>query len=177
MVLPAAVLFATVFSIGAFTRHAEITAAKASGISFYRIIMPIFLGAVLAVRPGPRRSANGRRSRTRDAASCCNEDKSGTGGVAIQFRLRRRVRPRVQGRRAAHGSGRMQRLQIERKGAGPDYPTYVLIADSAMYEPNERSDWVLAKGAMNVDPRHRIDVHDVVRRGVRQAIRPSGRSR
>ena len=29
MVLPAAVLFATVFSIGGFTRHSEITAAKA----------------------------------------------------------------------------------------------------------------------------------------------------
>src|SRR3954470_8660677 len=48
MVLPAAVLFATVFSIGGFTRHAEITAAKASGISFYRLIAPILLGDVLA---------------------------------------------------------------------------------------------------------------------------------
>ncbi|HTE44824.1 MAG TPA: LptF/LptG family permease, partial [Gemmatimonadaceae bacterium] len=48
MVIPAAVLFATVFSIGGLTRHAEITAAKASGISFYRLIMPIFLGAILA---------------------------------------------------------------------------------------------------------------------------------
>src|SRR5438477_3508631 len=48
MVLPAAVLFATVFSIGSFTRHAELTAAKASGISFYRLIAPILLGAILA---------------------------------------------------------------------------------------------------------------------------------
>src|SRR6185503_11195175 len=48
LVLPAAVLFATVFSIGGFTRHAEVTAAKASGISFYRLIMPILLGAVFA---------------------------------------------------------------------------------------------------------------------------------
>src|SRR3954453_6585423 len=48
MVLPAAVLFATVFSIGGFTRHSEITAAKASGISFYRLIAPILIGAVLA---------------------------------------------------------------------------------------------------------------------------------
>ena len=31
LILPAAVLFATVFSIGAFTRHSEITASKASG--------------------------------------------------------------------------------------------------------------------------------------------------
>src|SRR5512135_860391 len=48
MVLPAAVLFATVFSIGAFTRHSEVTAAKASGISFYRLIMPILIGSLLA---------------------------------------------------------------------------------------------------------------------------------
>src|SRR5215216_483669 len=48
MVLPAAVLFATVFSIGALTRHAEVTAAKASGISFYRLIMPIMIVAVFA---------------------------------------------------------------------------------------------------------------------------------
>jgi lipopolysaccharide export system permease protein len=48
MVLPVAVLFATVFSIGTFTRYSEITAAKASGISFYRFIAPILLMATLA---------------------------------------------------------------------------------------------------------------------------------
>ncbi|HEY0929659.1 MAG TPA: LptF/LptG family permease [Gemmatimonas sp.] len=49
MVLPAAVLFATVFSIGTFTRYSEITAAKASGISFYRFIAPILVMATLAM--------------------------------------------------------------------------------------------------------------------------------
>lgn len=48
MVLPVAVLFATVFSIGTFTRYSEITAAKASGISFYRFIAPILFMATLA---------------------------------------------------------------------------------------------------------------------------------
>lgn len=48
MVLPVAVLFATVFSIGTFTRYSEITAAKASGISFYRFIAPILVMATLA---------------------------------------------------------------------------------------------------------------------------------
>src|SRR5215217_3372942 len=48
LILPAAVLFATVFSIGAFTRHSEITAAKASGISFYRLVSPVYAGAVMA---------------------------------------------------------------------------------------------------------------------------------
>ena len=48
LVMPAAVLFATVFSIGALTRHSEITAAKASGISFYRLTRSIYFGAVFA---------------------------------------------------------------------------------------------------------------------------------
>src|SRR5688572_6296649 len=45
LILPAAVLFATVFTIGALTRHSELTAAKASGISFFRVILPIVWGA------------------------------------------------------------------------------------------------------------------------------------
>ena len=52
MALPAAVLFATVFTIGAFTRHSEITAAKASGISFHRFIRPIALGALVSTGLG-----------------------------------------------------------------------------------------------------------------------------
>ena len=52
LVLPAAVLFATVFTIGAFTRHSELTAAKASGISFHRFILPIALGALGATFVG-----------------------------------------------------------------------------------------------------------------------------
>ena len=49
MVLPAAVLFATVFTIGSLTRHSELTAAKASGISFYRLLVPIFGGAAIVM--------------------------------------------------------------------------------------------------------------------------------
>ncbi|HET6230655.1 MAG TPA: LptF/LptG family permease [Longimicrobiaceae bacterium] len=38
---PIAALVATVFTIGGMTRHQEISAAKAGGVSFYRIILPI----------------------------------------------------------------------------------------------------------------------------------------
>lgn len=51
-VLPAAVLFATVFSVGGFTRHAELTAAKASGMSFHRVVRPIFVLSVFAAALG-----------------------------------------------------------------------------------------------------------------------------
>ncbi|HEU4452311.1 MAG TPA: LptF/LptG family permease [Longimicrobium sp.] len=38
---PIAALVATVFTIGGMTRHQEITAAKAGGVSFYRLFLPI----------------------------------------------------------------------------------------------------------------------------------------
>jgi lipopolysaccharide export system permease protein len=38
---PIAALIATVFTIGGMTRHQELTAAKAGGVSFYRIFLPI----------------------------------------------------------------------------------------------------------------------------------------
>jgi lipopolysaccharide export system permease protein len=47
---PIAALIATVFTIGNMTRHQEITAAKAGGVSFYRLAAPlVLLAAVLSV--------------------------------------------------------------------------------------------------------------------------------
>ncbi|HET8657255.1 MAG TPA: LptF/LptG family permease [Longimicrobiaceae bacterium] len=45
--LPIAALVATVFAIGNMTRHQEITAAKAGGVSFFRLIAPLVLAAGL----------------------------------------------------------------------------------------------------------------------------------
>lgn len=47
-IIPAAVLVATVFTVGNLGRHSELTAAKAGGISFHRFVLPIYVGAVLA---------------------------------------------------------------------------------------------------------------------------------
>jgi lipopolysaccharide export system permease protein len=48
--MPIAALIATVFTIGNMTRHQEIAAAKAGGVSFYRLLRPILvLAAVLSV--------------------------------------------------------------------------------------------------------------------------------
>lgn len=47
---PIAALVATVFTIGGMTRHQEISAAKAGGVSFYRLLLPVIgLGVVLSV--------------------------------------------------------------------------------------------------------------------------------
>ena len=53
LVMPAAVLFATVFTVGAMGRHSELTAAKAGGQSFHRLMLPVFAATLLS-RPANR---------------------------------------------------------------------------------------------------------------------------
>lgn len=148
MVLPAAVLFATVFSIGAFTRHSEVTAAKASGISFYRLIMPILIGSLLAcgldlglgeVVP----ITNQRRS------ELLQEDKAQIGTSRYNFAFAGEYGRVYKAWELRTDSGHISQLQIERKGAGPAYPTYVLSADKALYDAR-RHRWLLQKGDMHI---------------------------
>jgi lipopolysaccharide export system permease protein len=49
MLFPAAVLFGTVFTLNGMGRHNELTAVKAGGVSFYRLVAPMMILAVLAV--------------------------------------------------------------------------------------------------------------------------------
>lgn len=148
LVLPAAALFATVFSIGSFTRHSEVTAAKATGISFYRLILPILFGALLAsgldlglgeVVP----ITNRRRS------ALLQEDKAQAGTSRFNFAFASDYGRVYKAYELRTDSGRIRQLQIERKGAGPAYPTYLLVADSASYDPRRQS-WTLRRGHLQV---------------------------
>ena len=47
MTLPFSVLLATLLTLGTLSRHSEITAMKAGGISLYRIVTPVLLLAIL----------------------------------------------------------------------------------------------------------------------------------
>jgi lipopolysaccharide export system permease protein len=49
ILIPAAVLFATVFTLNTMGRHSELTAVQGGGVSFYRLIAPMLLLAALAV--------------------------------------------------------------------------------------------------------------------------------
>src|SRR5258708_10815491 len=128
-VVPAAVLFATVFAIGAFTRHAEITAAKASGISFYRLIVPIFVGAALAtgldwylgeVMPVTTRMRNEllRDERTTEGVARSNFAFASDLGRVYKVAQLETNRHRIQS------------LQLERKRRRPAYPTSVCSSRS-----------------------------------------------
>ena len=148
MVLPAAVLMATVFTITSMTRYAELTAAKASGISFLRTVTPIFLGAViafgldlglgaLAPRANQRRSELLRESLVESGTTRYNFVFAGNyGRVYKAIELRTDI-------------GRIRALQIERKGGRPTYPTYIVSADSAVYNRRSRK-WSLEHGELHV---------------------------
>jgi len=148
MVLPAAVLMATVFTITSLTRHAELTAAKASGVSFFRMVAPIFVGATLALgldigfgavapQANRRRSELIRESLIESGTTRYNFVFAGEyGRVYKALELRTDL-------------GRIRQLQIERKGAGREYPTYLVSADSAVYNRSSRS-WSLDHGEIHL---------------------------
>jgi lipopolysaccharide export system permease protein len=147
LILPAAVLFATVFSIGGFTRHSEITASKASGVSFYRFIAPIFLGATIAAVLGlvlgelaPRATHRKLQLLERETVSSRSEryNFAYTADAGRVYKVQ-----------ALHVLARgIDGMTIERKGKGPAYPSYILSATSARYKPPRG--WMLTKGSMHV---------------------------
>ncbi|HEX2692579.1 MAG TPA: LptF/LptG family permease [Gemmatimonadaceae bacterium] len=147
MVLPAAVLFATVFAIGALTRHSEITAAKASGISFYRFIAPVFVGAVFATILG---LALGELAPLTNKKRLDILQTNKTSMTSDRYNFAYAAdRGRVYKIGALHLAGQsIEGMVIERKGNGPDYPSYVVSANSARYRPGKG--WLLAKGALHL---------------------------
>ena len=147
MVIPAAVLFATVFSIGAFTRHSEITAAKASGISFYRIALPIFIGAILAAALDLALGeivpiTNSRRN------DLLEEDKFRGSTLRYNFAFQGEYGRVYKIQTLNTATQSLDGLQIERKGTGPEYPTILVAAERAKWHPD--SGWTIERGEMKL---------------------------
>lgn len=148
LVLPVAVLFATVFTVGALGRHSEITAAKASGISFHRLVRPLFAAAAAAFVMGlllgeaapaaatRRLEVLGERA-IRSTSSRYNfVYRADSGWVYAVRALELQTRE-------------MLDLLMERDGAGPDYPTIVLAAQRAVFGDSARpSSWTLHRGSL-----------------------------
>ena len=146
-VLPAAVLFATVFSIGGFTRHSEISAAKATGISFYRFIAPIFWGAAIATVLGlllgaAMPVANSRRD------VLLQEKRSGEGVTRSNFTFATEDGRVYKIASADASTGSLDRVEIDRKGYWPGYPGYVIFARNGKW--SQRKGWMLKNGVVHV---------------------------
>jgi lipopolysaccharide export system permease protein len=154
-VLPAAVLFATVFTVSAFTRYSEITAAKASGISFHRFILPLTLGAVLAMCGGFGLNLiipplNQRK------IMLLREQKFSDTGERFNFTF-----ATGEGRTykvgALHASrNQLENVEVERLGRGPTIPTTYTIAEQAQFRDNKN--WMLVKGNLHVIPTPKVNI-------------------
>lgn len=150
LVLPAAVLFATVFSIGTLTRHSEITAAKASGMSFHRLTLPIYLSAMLAAMLTyflTEVAPHGNQKRAellQERAWMGRGERANFAFASEQGRVYK-----VTSLNATYGS--VQAIEIERKGRVNDasYPTYVVTAESGKWD-SERGNWTLRNGAFHI---------------------------
>jgi lipopolysaccharide export system permease protein len=148
IVMPAAVLFATVFTVGAMGRHSELTAAKAGGMSFYRVMLPIFAASVMAtllafvvgeMAPGAtaRQLEIQKAKQARSTSARYNFVYRGDAGWVYTVRS------------LDVGSRQLKQLLLERQGDGAGYPGLIITADSATYD-ERRSTWKVKNGTSRV---------------------------
>ncbi len=148
LVLPAAVLFATVFSIGNMNRHSELTAAKASGRSFHRCVLPVVVAALLAAGAG---LAVGELSpdATRRQLELLGELETRSQETRYNF-VYRAEEGWVYTVRSLHiGRRRMDDVVLEREGTGAGYPTLAIQARRAIFDDTTER-WTFSNGRMRV---------------------------
>ena len=156
LVMPASVLFATVFSVGSFTRHSEITAAKASGISFYRFILPMAFGALLAAGLGLGIGAlspytNSRRVELLKERQFSNRSSRFNFTYAAEEERIYTISSADVDKRALDG------VVVERKGKDAGYPTYFVAAREGKYDPRTKQ-WTLKAGVMHILPTDSMNI-------------------
>ena len=151
LLFPAGVLFATVFTLNSMGRHNELTAVKAGGVSFYRLIAPMMLMAALAVPAnfGLQELAAPSMARQRELH---RERRSGKDALPrFQFAYQNEAGWTYAIRELEQWRGFVSSVLIESRAMHRRPPG--LSADSAHYLP-ERGQWQLVNGAshMIVEP-------------------------
>jgi len=131
--MPAAALFATVFTVGPLARNSELTAAKAGGVSFHRLIRPLLIASILA------------------AILCFKIGEWATEATTRQLELQKERQARnITTRsnfvyRAASGwvytvrqlntsDNQMQQMVLEHATRDSSLPTISIVADSARWD-------------------------------------------
>jgi lipopolysaccharide export system permease protein len=148
LVLPAAVLFATVFTVGSLARHSELTAAKAGGQSFRRLVFPLILASVFAtglalvvgeLAPGSTAKELKIQKAQPDVPSSARFNFVYRGDQGWVYTVRS----------LELATRKLKGLLFERQGTGISYPGLVVTADSATYDADRRV-WRLWHGSSRV---------------------------
>ncbi|HEX7120524.1 MAG TPA: LptF/LptG family permease [Longimicrobiales bacterium] len=141
--LPIASLIAAVFTVNNMTRHFEVSAAKAGGISFYRLYAPLpLLGLALTLVGLGISELVPIAHRARLAAL---EEPANRGRTSRNDFVYRTADGWVLSvRRLDAGRSSMSRVIVEREGDEPATPSIYIDARDADYAPD--TGWVLRDG-------------------------------
>lgn len=138
---PIAALVATVFTVYNMTRHREIVAAKAGGISFHRIIAPIVLAGVVLMVAAFGLSELVPRGNAIAASIQRDEGPSRSWRSDFVYRSANGLDWEVS--RLTADNGRMTDIVIERRPTAEQRGLHV-TAEGALW--TEEKGWVLAEG-------------------------------
>jgi len=148
LILPAAVLFATVFSVGNMNRTAELTAAKASGRSVHRTVAPVIVAALLASGLGLVIGELAPPA-TRRQLELLGELEQRNQMARYNFVYRAEEGWVYAVRQLDITRQRMQDVVLEREGTGASYPTLSVQADRANYR-DTLGYWSLRQGRFHI---------------------------
>lgn len=140
---PIAALIAAVFTIYGMTTHREIMAAKAGGISFHRLVVPLLVVGVLLTGAGLALTELVPRANRISAQILRDEDPRRNWRAEFVYRSESGLTWQVQ--RLTAADGRMTSIVIERPPTDETAGIHVTAA-SATYEPE--SGWTLQRGIL-----------------------------
>ena len=139
---PIAALIATIFTVSNMTRHSEMAAAKAGGISFFRVLAPLpilgilltgvalFISELTPIAGARRAELHGEREARQQART--EFVYRAHGGAVYAIHLLDTERKRIDG------------LTVHRQGDEVNVPTVSITAREALFTPD--SGWVLLNG-------------------------------
>lgn len=150
LAFPVACLLAAVFTVSSMTRHSEMTAAKAGGLSFHRIVAPMVVVSIgitmialvlTEVVPHSNRLAGqalgeGRQSGARNVFVF-----RGNGGRFYS----------IQRLGAGSANAHIEQIRVDREGTGYPYPAYSVDAPAAEWD-SVAARWVMTDGSLRFFP-------------------------
>lgn len=158
LAFPIACLLAAVFTVSRMTRHFEVTAAKAGGVSFYRLVAPMLILGMLISMVTLVFSEIVPDS-NRKAAEAIDQDEERALELRLNFVYRGDGGRYYFVRRLDAGAGTIRSMKIDREGTGFEYPTYSIFAPEARWD-SAAAIWVLENGHVRYmgQEQHLVDV-------------------
>lgn len=155
LAFPIAALLGSVFTVSAMTKRSETTAIKAAGISFFRMTAPLLVLATalsgIALALTEVVPVTNRRS---VEALEREEARSQTLRLSFVYRANNGLVYKV--RRLDTREGRMDNVQVDREGTGPEFPTMNITSNVARWD-SISGRWIMNFGWVRRFPSHGVE--------------------